>query len=689
MRRLFALALVTLFPSGLLAQGLPPTPPPPGALEPGPFPPFQEATLPNGLRLVLVERHDQPVLSVGLSLAAGTSYDPAGKEGLAEILAGLLTKGAGTRTADQVAEAVEGVGGSLNAAAGPDFLTIQADGLSANAPLFFELIADAAMRPTFAPQELELLRRQELSSLQAERADPDAIADRFFAKGVYGEHPYGRRPSPASIAGIARQDLLAFTQARVRPFGSLLVLAGDITLADATRLATQAFGKWSGRPTAAPPPKAPPVRARSEITLVHRPGSVQSNILVGNTTFPGTDTNYFAAQVANRVLGGSADSRLFVILREQRGWTYGAFSRLDRPKGIGTFEASAEVRTEVTDSALRELLGQLRRIGAEPVPAAEMDGAKSALVGSFPLTVQTANQVASAVARIKLLGLPADYLKTYRSRLAAETPARVQAVARSAIRPAASLIVVVGDAARIYPQLKTIAPVHVISPEGTPITEAELTAKPGALNLDLKQLTARRDSFVVLANGKPVGWQTTTLRTTADGFEYEESTEIGTMLKQTSTVSFGPAGEMRKLTQDGTVQGKEVKAALTYTANRVQGFATTAGPEGPRTGMVDTTITPDVMDENVVQGLLPVFRWRPGATWTLPVFSASQNRRRTLALKVTGTEQVSLPGGSVDAYRAELTSEDQSVTYYVTTAAPHRVVRVVVAHTPLEFVITK
>jgi len=686
-RRVLSVLLVAV-PAALSAQGLPPGPPPAGPVVPAAFPPFQEATLPNGMRLVLVENHEQPVLSVTLSLAAGQMLDPVGRDGLADMVAGLLTKGAGNRTATQVAETIEGVGGSLNASAGQDWLSIQADGLSSHAPLFFELLADAAIRPTFAEEELELLRRQKLTSLQAEQTQPDAIAEKFFYKGIYGQHPYGRHPTPESVARITRDDLRAFHQARFRPSGALLVMAGDLTLANATKLATQAFGAWTGKPAVVPPPPTPPARLKAEILLVHRPGSVQSTILVGNTTFTATDTNYFAATVANRVLGGGADSRLFLILRELKGWTYGAYSSVGRPKGIGTFETSTEVRTEVTDSALKELLNQLRRMGTEPVPAAELDGAKGALVGSFPLTVQTANQVAGAVARVKLLGLPGDYLKTYRTRLAAQTPARVLAVSKAMIRPNASLIVVVGDGAAIYDKLKGIAPIKIITPEGTPLTEAQLTAKTG-LNLDMGQLAAREDTLTVMANGKPVGRQVSGLTKSDDGFEYRENTEIQNLVNQTTSVTFGPDGGMRKLTQEGTIQGQAIKAALTYGPGRVQGFASLTTTKGPQTTVIDTTVTPEVLDENVLQGLLPAFRLKANASWTLRVFSATENRIRIETLKVTAIEKVRLAGGDVEAFRAVCSSDNQAVTYFVTTTSPHRVIKVAIANTPLEFVSNK
>jgi zinc protease len=171
------------------AQEFPKTPPAPAAIEPAQFPPFQEATLANGVRLVVVERNDLPVLSISLSVPAGSYYDPASKSGLADMVAGLLTKGAGNRTADQIAESIESVGGSISAGAGPDFLTVRADALTPNAELAFQLVGDVVVRPTFPAEEIDLLRKQTLSGLQLERSSPAALASRFFAYGLYGSHP--------------------------------------------------------------------------------------------------------------------------------------------------------------------------------------------------------------------------------------------------------------------------------------------------------------------------------------------------------------------------------------------------------------------------------------------------------------------------------------------------------------------
>jgi zinc protease len=249
LRRSGASALVLLAAAApLAAQDYPKTPPTPGPLTPAPFPPFRETVLPNGLRILVVESHKQPIVSLSLSFAAGSIFDPAGKEGLSEMVAGLLTKGAGTRTAEQISETIEGAGGSLSAGAGPDFLSINSTVLTSSLPLAMELIGDAAVRPAFPATEVELLRTQTLSGLQVALSQPESVADRIFQRTLYGKNPYGRSADPASVKATTRADLVAFQRSRLKPAGALLVVAGDVTLPQVRALALKAFRGWVGAP---------------------------------------------------------------------------------------------------------------------------------------------------------------------------------------------------------------------------------------------------------------------------------------------------------------------------------------------------------------------------------------------------------------------------------------------------------
>jgi zinc protease len=491
------------------------------------------------------------------------------------------------------------------------------------------------------------------------------------------------------VRAITRDDLIAFRSARLRPQGALLVVAGDLSMADARKLATQHLGSWTGAaaPTAAVKP--PPARTKTEILLVHRPGSVQSNIVVGNTTFTPNDPRFYAATVANRVLGGGADARLFMILREQKSWTYGAYSSIRRPKGIGSFEATAEVRTEVTDSALVEMLAQVRRIGTEAVPAPELEAAKSSLVGSFPLTIETAEQVAGAVASAKLLGLSPDYLQTYRTRLAAVTPEQLRAAAQETMRGNALLAVVVGDATKIYDKLQAIAPVKVVSAEGTPLAASDLEVKAGAVQIDVSRLVPRSDSFTVMVQGNPFGWSRTALEKTASGFRVTEETQLGPIMQQSTEVLLSPRGEVLQAKQTGKVQGQELKLEASYAGGRVKASGTMPSPQGAKPVAVDTTVPPGTVDNNAIQALMPALKWAPDAKWTFNVFAPGEGQLRAMTLSVTGTESVTVPAGTFEVYRAELTGGRAPVTFLVTKAAPHRLGKVAQAGAPVEMVLVK
>jgi zinc protease len=671
------------------AQGAPKTPPPPGPLTVAPFPPFQEALLPNGVRLLVVTSRKQPVVSVSLNFSAGSSFDPAGKEGLASMAAGLLTKGAGKRSAEQMAEAIEGAGGTLNAGAGADFLSIGATVLTTSLPLAFELIGDAVARPTFPEAEVELLRTQSLSGLQVQLTQPDAIADRVFRRAVYGAHPYSRSELPSSLKAITRADLVAFHRARLRPGGALLVVAGDATLAEVRRLAIRAFQGWTGTPVPSAAFRTPPARIKSEIILVHRPGSVQSNLVVGNLTYFATDPRTYAATVANQVLGGGASSRLFMTLREQKSWTYGAYSGYTRRKGIGSFSATTEVRTEVTDSALRELLSQLKRIGAEAVPLSELDASKGAITGSYPLSIESADQVASAVANARLYGLPADYVQTYRVRIGSVTPAQAQAVAKATIRPGAAAIIVVGDGAKVYDHIKDIAPVTIVDPEGKTLTPAELAPKAVRVDFDLGALASRRDSFVVRFSGTEAGWMRGVFEKTAEGFRYTEDTRLGGgFVVQTTTLDMDPTGAMKAIKQVGKVQGQDAAIDVVYASGRAKGTASSPDPQSGKIKRltIDTALAEGTLDDNAVQALIPAFKWKADGKWTFNVLSAGQGEIKPWTLAVSGVETVTIGAKPVEAFKAELSGPSAPLTLWVSTAKPHTLLKIAIAGQPLEFV---
>ncbi len=686
MRQVIPPALLLALAAPLAAQ-FPAEPPPPGPIATFVLPATREVVLPNGLRLVVVEQPRQPVLSVTLMTPAGSAFDPPDKEGTSDLLARLLTRGAGGRTAAQFAAAIEAIGGSLGAVSDPDALSIQADVLSPHAGTTLDLIADIVLRPALDTAELRVAQEVILATLTTEPGDGGALAGRVFLVGAYRQHPYARRPLPASVARITRADLESYRVARMRPAGSVLVLAGNITLAEAQRLVTKAFGGWKGlRP--APLGAIVPTPVAPTIYLVHRGGAQTAHIMVGNTTFAGTDTAYYAAAVLSRILGDGGASRLNRALNLQRGWSLSTGSAFQRTAGLGLFQASAEVPTHVADSTLREVLSQLGRLRTELVPARELERAREGLSGGFPLRLQTMSQLAAAVAQARTFGVPATYIPTYRARIDRVSAATVRSLARRVFDPARLTIVVAGDASRLYPVLKGLGTVRLFAPNGRPLTEQDITPTPGTLTFEVHRLAPRIDSLVIMAQGQPVGIQVAEIARGGDSLVYTERTTLGPQLNQSTRLVFDSTGRMRRLDQTGKVRGQDTRIGLSYGGGRVKGQAQVLDSLGrPRTITVDTAVTATIVDDNALVALLPTLPWALNTRWIIPVFGSGENRVRDVRLTVADIEQVRTPAGDFEAYRADLDGASQSASFYVTTQAPHRLVRVSLTGSPIEFLV--
>lgn len=662
-----------------LAQGaFPTTPPRPTPLSPVHFPPFKEAMLPNGVRLVVIEHHEQPVVSVSLAFRAGGIYDPPGRQGLAELAAELLSKGTESRSAEQVAASIEGVGGTLSASAGDDFLTISADALSDQVGLVFELLGDVTLHSTFPESELQLARTRALSALALQLSQPGAVAQRFFGAEIYGRNPYGRTPTRESYQAVTREDLVQFARQRLRPAGALLVVAGDVTDAQVREAATKTFGTWRGSPPPAAPLPAPAAHARTDILLVHRPGSAQANLVAGNTTMLPTDPVYYPARVVTQALGGGPDSRLFLILREQKSWTYGAYAALHRYRGVGYWQATAEVRTDVADSALQELLRQVDRMRSEALPDSELTATKGFLVGSFPLTIETPSQIAGQVANVKLLGLGDDYLRLYRERLSAVTALQARAAAARLYRRNALTIVVVGDGTKLYDRLRVIAPVRLVDIDGKALTPADLSPKAGPVALDATQFAAHTDSSRVLIQGNAVGFTVSEVRRAADSLVYAERSNLASgAFDQRTTLVLDPGdGSVRQVDQVTVQQGQKSETHLTYAGGRVKGSSAAPQPDGSvKRFDVDTALPAGTVDENAVPFVVPALPLAAGKTVAMTFFTPSENAVKTLTFKVSGPESVTVPAGTFQAFHIDVTGSRVPFTMFVSTDAPRRVLK--------------
>jgi zinc protease len=654
-----------------LAAQMPASPPAAMPLRPVRFPAFANGRLPNGISSIVVEKHQAPVISISLSLPAGGFYEADGKAGLASMVANLLTKGTERRTADQLSAEIEGAGGSIGASSDDDFLTISVEGLSANAEQLFDILADVVQHASFPATEVDLARTQALSALRLQLSQPASIAERAFAREIYGTHPYGRTETQASLQSLTRDDVLGFYRARVTPAGALLVVAGDIAAARVNTLAARYLGAWRGTP--APAPAAAPVapHAATEIVLVHKPGAVQSNIVAGFPFITPRDPALYALTLANGVLGGGSDARLFMILREQKGWTYGAYSSFSRPRGVGAFRATAEVRTPVTDSSLAELVRQLNRIRGETPADSEITNVKNFLIGRFPLQIETADGIANRVANARLLGLPDDYVVRYRERLAAVTPAQLSAAARRYLTTDRMAIVVVGDGTRILAGLKAQGfPVRIVSTEGAPMTEEDLQPRAAAVSLNVARFGAEQASYRVLVQGNPFGTQTRGVTRVQEGgrdaWQIVGEVSLGPIVHQIDTVVVDAATLAPiRVRQSGTQQGQSTFVRLDYAGGRVRGSAHVLQRSGPSDVTVDTTVASGTFDDNAIEALLVSLPYAAGGRWALPVFSGGKNQMETLTFSVAGEESVTVPAGTFACWKVDLQGADAPITFYV------------------------
>lgn len=435
-------------------------PPTIGPVKPYTPPASHADQLPNGMKIVVIEDHRFPLISVRMALRAGSSRLKPDQAGLASAEADLLTEGTPTRTALQIAQTTDALGGDIGASVGPDFLTVSADALSSHARELFELMADVVLHPSFPENEVQLRKANMLQELTASRANAGFLASVEFNKLLYGQHPYAiTAPTEASIAKIDRAALQQFHDTYFLPNNQTeVVVAGDISSARAHNLVQQYFSDWKlGQPTPPPSPAVAPPAGR-RIYLIERPGSAQSTILLGNLGLTRTAPDYFPFLVVNEVLGGSFNSRLIADVRERLGYTYGISSGNVPNRDLGSWIVSTEVRTAVTADALKEIFVQLDKIRSAPVTEQELLQAKNFLTGNFVLGLQTQGEVANQFLTTGIYGLPNDRLATWVDNVEAVTADQAQSAAEQYIHPDRDIVVVVGDVKQIEASLANLVP---------------------------------------------------------------------------------------------------------------------------------------------------------------------------------------------------------------------------------------
>ncbi len=436
-----------------------------GAPRPYQFPSFARHTLDNGLTVWHVPLPDRELVNVHLVFDAGAAAEREEQAGIAALTAHLLVTGTRTLDAAAFAEATERLGIEVSSESSWDSARAAFQAL----PSFFAeglaLLAEMVREPRLDPGEFERLKAERLADILQARAEPGRLADEMFLRTMYdAATPYGRLSAgtPESVTALTLDDARSHQATHIKPGGSHLIVAGAVDFDTAVAEAERRFGSWQG---AGPGHRdITPLASRGRrIVLVDRPGSVQSELRVGEPGIDRFDPRYFSATVMAAVLGGVFNSRLNLRLREELGYTYGAHAGLDIRRSPGPMSARSAVQTEVTAPALVELLGQMDRIRDEEVPADELRGVKDFLIGVFPLRFETTGGIAAAIEPLAVYRLPDDYWQTYRGNLESVSAASVQSAAREIIDPGELLCLVVGDAGRVRAELEKtgIGPLEV------------------------------------------------------------------------------------------------------------------------------------------------------------------------------------------------------------------------------------
>jgi zinc protease len=557
----------------------------PEALAPVPFniPQAFQTTLPNGLRVVIFEDKRLPLVSYRLAFMSGDVHDPSDSVGLTSAMASMLTEGTENYSSLALAEKIERLGASISTSSSDDFTVIAASALALYNSEILHLMSEIVFRPTFPDDELDLYKRNTIENLKFQRSQPNFLANEQTARLLYGAHPYSRvSPSASDIEKLSSDALSRFHNHRFIPNNAVLIAVGDVERDELLKEIEEHFGDWGqGTSPELTFPK-PPSRDKTTLTIVDRQGSAQSNIVLANLALNRNDPDYFAVIVMNQVLGAGASSRVFMNLREEKGYTYGAYTRVDAKKLAGDFEATAEVRTAVTGDSLKEFFYELNRIRDEKVSGDELADAKNFLTGVFPIRAETQEGLTNLIVSQELYNLPKDYLQTYRDDVNAVTIDEVQRVANKYIAPDKMAIIIVGDAEEILPQAKPYAAnIEIFDTDGNPKelsdygqTSSEPTADVAgewALTLDF-QGQELPITLTLTQDGDSVSGELSTMLGTgkieSGKVRGSKISATASMEMQGNAMEFVITGSVNGDAMNGTISAPIVPEPLSFTGTR-------------------------------------------------------------------------------------------------------------------------
>jgi predicted Zn-dependent peptidase len=455
---------------------------------------YQQFKLDNGLEVIVVENHKLPKVTFQLLVdVPPKSYGD--KVGMAGMAGEILSRGTTNRTKNEIDEAVDFIGASLSTSSGGAY----ASSLSKHKETLIELMADAVLNPVFPEEEFEKLLQQQISAQSLQTSDPGYISSTVSNVLRYGsDHPYGEIETKSTLENIKLEDLKAYYQKNFKPNISYLAFIGDITPKEARTLAEKHFGSWEkGNVAREFYPRPNPPKA-AQVAMVNKDGATQSvlNITYPVNLKPGTD-EAIVANVLNTILGGGLlSSRLNQNIREDKGYSYGVRSTLRYDKAIGYFAAGGNVRNEVTDSAVVEMLSEMEQLRTGLVPEKELSSVKSFIFGSFARSTERPETVARFALNIARYKLPKDYYATYLKQVEGVTPQRIQEAAQKYLLPDQAYIVVVGNAGAVAEPMQRVAPVVMYDKEGQPIDRAGLSVPEGLTAMDVI------DNYIEVLGGK-------------------------------------------------------------------------------------------------------------------------------------------------------------------------------------------
>jgi zinc protease len=423
------------------------------------FPEIRRHTLDNGLRVWTVEHDAVPLVSFLAMLPIGASADPQDRPGLAAITSDMLDEGCGDLDAMDLHDALGRIGGHLDSEIGSDAIILTLSSLARYSDRASALLADMIVRPRMDPVDFHRVRELRLNRLIQLRDLAPALADRAFARLVYGDHPYGHMPlgTEASLQAVTLDEVSRFHRTMFIPSRMTVIAAGDASHDALVAAVEGSFGSWrplaEARQIDAAIWPLPPV-PQERIALLHRPGAAQSELRIGHVAAPRRTPDYHALVVLNIILGGQFVSRINMNLREDKGYTYGARTSFDFRRAAGPFVLNASVQSEVTVEAIIEALDELHAIrGPRPVTDAELRAGRAALTRGYPRNFETAEQISRGAAQLALYDLPDDYFSTFMAKVMAVDEANVTRVAEQYIDPARLMTVIVGDREKVVPAL--------------------------------------------------------------------------------------------------------------------------------------------------------------------------------------------------------------------------------------------